>query len=143
MIGAIFTKKSVRSAFDALNKGDVDKMLNHWNEDCTFFYPGKVKSGGLYTGKSELKKWLVAFFKQFPHRKYTLRHIGVENIFDMIGNNTVLVYFDLELTNKDGMKATNSGVSVITIKGAKAIKEEIFLKVTDGEEYKSSWGDIE
>jgi hypothetical protein len=54
----------------------------------------------------------------------------------------VFVYFDLELINVNGMNATNSGVSVITIKGAKAVKEEIFLKVTDGEEYKRSWGDI-
>ena len=142
MIGAIMTKRAVRSAFDALNKGDVEKMLNHWKEDCSFFYPGKVKAGGLYNGKMEFKNWLEEFFRQFPQRKYTLNYIGVDNIFDMFGNNTVLVYFDLELINKDGMKATNSGVSVITIMGAKAVKEEIFLKVTDGEEYKRSWGDI-
>jgi hypothetical protein len=142
MIGAIFTKKAVISAFDALNKGNVDKMLSHWNADCTFFYPGKVKAGGLYRGKLELRKWLEEFFTQFPQRKYTIRYIGIENIFDLIGDNTVFVYFDLELTNKEGMHATNSGVSVITIKGAKAVKEEILLKVIDGDEYKRSWGDI-
>ena len=142
MIGAIMTKRAVRSAFDALNKGDVEKMLNHWKEDCSFFYPGKVKAGGLYKGKSQFKKWLEAFFEQFPQRKYTIKNIGVDNIFDMIGNNTVFVYFDLKLTNRNGMNATNSGISVITIKGAKAVKEEIFLEVTDGEEYKRSWGDI-
>jgi len=65
------------------------------SEAKQFFYPGKVKAGGLYNGKKEFKKWLEDFFKQFPRRKYTLNYIAVDNIFDMFGNNTVLVYFDL------------------------------------------------
>lgn len=142
MIGAIITQTAVKSAFDALNKGDVGKMLAHWNEECTFFYPGKVKAGGEYAGKTQFKNWLENFFAQFPKRKYTIQHIGVENIFDLFGNNTVFVNFDLELTNKDGMNATNSGVSLITIKWTKVVKEVIYLKTTDGDEYKRSWGDI-
>jgi len=89
-----------------------------------------------------MKKWLTAFFIQFPERKYTIRHIGVENMFDIFGNNTVFVYFDLKLTDRNGMKAANSGISVITIKGSKAVNEVIFLEVTDGDEYKRSWDDI-
>ena len=141
MIGALFTKMAVRSAFKALDRGNVRGMLNHWKEDCSFYYPGKVKAGRLCTGKNEFEKWLKEFFTQFPQRKYTLRQIAVNDIFDLFGNNTVLVHFDLELTNKDGIKAGNSGVSVITIKGAKAVKEVIYLKDTDSKEYKKSWGE--
>jgi hypothetical protein len=60
----------------------------------------------------------------------------------MVGNNTVFVCFDLKLTNRNGLRATNGGVSMITIKGGKAISEKIFLDVIDGGEYKRSWGDI-
>jgi hypothetical protein len=143
MIGALFTKMAVRSAFDALNKGNVTGMMNHWKEDCSFYYPGKVKAGRLCTGKIEFEKWLREFFEQFPQRKYTLKQIGINDIFDLFGNNTVLVHFDLELTNKNGIKAVNSGVSVITIKGAKAVKEVIYLKDTDSKEYKNSWGEAD
>jgi ketosteroid isomerase-like protein len=143
MIGAIIAQSAIRSGFAALNRGDTDELMKHWDDECTFFYPGRVKTGGLHKGKAQIRAWFEGFFKQFPQRKYTIKHIGITNLFDMVGNNTVFVCFDLELMNRNQQQATNSGVSMFTIRHGKAISERIYLDVFDGDEYRRSWGDIE
>jgi len=142
MVGAIISKQAVRSGFDALNKGNLEKFLKAWSDNGTFVYPGKVKAGGQFVGKPEVRRWFEEFIKQFPQRKFTIKHVGVENIFGMVGNNTIFAQFDLELINKEGLKFTNSGVSVIKIKGTKIIHVEDILKISDGDDYKRGWGDI-
>ncbi len=143
MIGAIIAKQAIRSGFDALNKGDLENFLKPWSQDCVFIYTGKIKAGGRFTGKLEATRWFEEFITQFPQRKFTVRHVGVENILDMAGNNTIFAQLDLELTNKKGLKCTNSVVSVVKIKGAKIIYAKDFLEISDGDDYKRGWGDIE
>jgi len=143
MIGALIAKKAIRSGFDALNKGDLERFLNAWSEDATWVYPGKVKAGGQFTGKAEVKNWFEGFIRQFPQRNFILNHICVENVFDMIGNNTVSAQWDLELTNRDGLKISNSGVTILRIKGSRVIFGEDFLRTSDGDDYKRAWGEIQ
>ena len=142
MIGAIIAKQAIRSGFDAFNEGDLEKFLKPWSENGIFVYQGKVKAGGEFAGKPAVKRWFEEFIEQFPQRKFTIKHVGVENIFDVVGNNTIFVQLDLELTNKDGLNATNSAVSVIKIKGSKIIRVVDYLKTSDGDDYKRGWGDI-
>lgn len=142
MIGAIIAKQAIRSGFDALNKGDLEKFLKPWNEDSIWIYPGKVKAGGRFVGKAAVKNWFEEFIRQYPQRKFTLTHVGVENILDMMGNNTISAVWNLELTNKDGINATNSGVTILKLKGSKVVQCEDFLETSDGDDYKRAWGDI-
>lgn len=142
MVGALIAKQAIRSGFDALNKGDLEKFLKTWSENAIWIYPGKVKAGGQYTGKAEVKRWFEEFITQFPQRKFTLKNVGVDNIFDLVGNNIISAQWDLELTNKDGLKSTNSGVTVLKIKGSKVIHGEDFMATSDGDDYKRAWGDI-
>ena len=95
MIGTLITRRAVQAGFAALNRGDANALMKLWDDECTFFYPGKVKAGGNYEGKPQLRAWFEGFFAQFPHRKYTIKHIGLTNLFDVAGNNTVFVSFDL------------------------------------------------
>ncbi len=90
MVGAIIAKLAVKSGFDALNKGDLEKFMKAWNENGIFIYTGKVKAGGQFAEKPEIKRWFEGFIRQFPERKFTIKHVGVENIFDIAGNNTIL-----------------------------------------------------
>ena len=92
MIGAIVAKQAIKSAFDALNKGNLEKFLKAWSENGIFIYPGKVKAGGQFAGKPEIKRWFEEFIKQFPQRKFTVKHVGVDNIFDMAGYNTLFAH---------------------------------------------------
>jgi ketosteroid isomerase-like protein len=61
MVGALFARQAIRSAFDALNKGDLESFMKAWSENGVFIYPGRVKAGGQYTGKFLVKKWFEAF----------------------------------------------------------------------------------
>jgi ketosteroid isomerase-like protein len=142
MIGAIIARQAVKSGFDALNEGNLDKFMKAYSDNCVWIYPGKVTAGGRYAGKAEVRKWFEKFIQQFPQRKFTLNHIGVGNIFAMGGNNTISAQWDLELTNKDGIKGSNSGVTLLIIRGSKVVQGEDFMKITDGDDYKRSWGDI-
>ncbi len=142
MIGAIIARQAVKSGFDALNEGNLDRFMNAYSDNCVWIYPGKVNAGGRYTGKAEVRKWFENFIQQFPQRKFTLNHIGVGNIFAIGGNNIISAQWDLELTNKDGIKATNSGVTLLTIRGSKVVQGEDFMNTTDGDDYKRAWGDI-
>jgi ketosteroid isomerase-like protein len=141
MLGAILAKQAVKSGFDFLNEGNLEKCIKGWDDNCIWKYPGKVKAGGTYTGKDQVRKWYEAFFTQFPRRKFTLKHIAVENIFDFAGNNTVLARWDLETTNKDGFISTNSGVTLLNIKGSKITMGEDFMLNSDGDEYRKAWGE--
>lgn len=64
------------------------------------------------------------------------------NIFALGGNNVISAQWDLELINKQGMSFSNSGVTLLTIKGAKVVQGQDFMIITDGEEYKKVWGDL-
>jgi ketosteroid isomerase-like protein len=142
MIGALIARRVIQTGFAALNRGDTDALMKHWHDECALFYPGRVKAGGKYEGKPQVRAWFEGFFAQFPHRKYTIKQVGLTNLFDLLGNNTIFVVFELELVNRNQMKATNSGVSMITIRWGKAVSEKIFLDTIDGDEYRQSWGDI-
>jgi ketosteroid isomerase-like protein len=115
MIGTIIAKRSVKTGFDAFNNGDLETFLKAWSENGVFIYQGKVRAGGQYTGITEIKRWFEAFIIQFPERRFVIKHMGVENILDMNGNNTVFVQLDIDLVNKDGHEVTNSAVSVINL----------------------------
>jgi len=40
----------------------------------------------------------------------------------------------------DGISFSNSGVTLLTIKGAKVVQGQDFLTISDGDEYKKLWG---
>ena len=46
MIGAIISKKMVRSQYDRQKRGDIETFMADIGEDATFIYPGNVSVGG-------------------------------------------------------------------------------------------------
>ena len=142
MIGAIIARQAVKLGFDALNERNIDKFMKAWGDDCIWIYPGNVSAGGRFVGKEAVRKWFEKFQDQFPQRKFTLNHLGVGNIFALGGNNVIFAQWDLELVNKQGMSFSNSGVTLLTIKGAKVVQGQDFMTISDGDEYKKVWGDV-
>lgn len=142
MIGAIIARRAVKSGFDALNERNIDKFMKAWSDNCIWIYPGNVSAGGRFVGKPEVRKWFEKFQDQFPKRKFSIDHLGVGNIFALGGNNVISAHWDLEMVNKDGMSFSNSGVTLLTIKGAKVVQGQDFMTISDGDEYKKAWGDI-
>jgi ketosteroid isomerase-like protein len=141
MIGAIIAKQAVQSGYDALNEGNLDKFMKAWAEQSTWIYPGELSVSGKYVGKDKVRKWFEHFLDQFPQRKFTVKHLGVGRIFALSGNNVVSANWDLELTDKAGLKFRERGVTLLEIKGAKVVRGEDFLSKSSGVEFTGMWGE--
>jgi ketosteroid isomerase-like protein len=142
MIGAIIARQAVKTGFDALNERNIDKFMKAWAEDCIWIYPENISVSGRFVGKDEVRKWFEKFQDQFPHRKFILKHLGVGDIFALGGNNVISAQWDLELVNKDGMSISYSGVTLLTIRGAKVVRGQDFLSISDDDKYKKAWGEV-
>ncbi|MGZ4913214.1 MAG: nuclear transport factor 2 family protein [Halobacteriota archaeon] len=141
MIGAFLVKKGIADAYKALNQHDMSRWLSHLSDDVTLMYPGEVPQSGTYKGKSAVEGFMRNFFDQFPRIQFDIQNICVQNIFDFTGTNVAVAHWNLQMTNRDGVEGTNSGVIVLDLKGGKAfrIKEFIF---DIGENFKHDWGAV-
>lgn len=139
MVGAIIAKRNVSLAFDALNRRDFSAFLSAWRDDCVFIYPGDIPVSGKMEGKKSIENWFQNFLDQFPEIKFTVKNICVENIFDFVGTNVVSAHWDVDLTNRDGKKVQNNGVTVINIKFGKALVVTDYIFDT-GNKFRTAWG---
>ena len=140
MIGAWIAKRRLPAAYEALNRHDLEALLETWAEEATFVYPGDVDASGTYHGKAAIRAWFQRFFEQFPTVRFTVKHGAVADLFDVVGNNVIAMYWEVELTNRDGLDAHNSGVSVISLRRDKAIHAQDFIFDT-GEIFRTAWGE--
>lgn len=128
MIGALVAKKALADSFNALNRHDLPKFMAAWRDDGVFIYPGEIPESGTFQGKSAVEGWFRRFFDQFPTIQFDVRDICVRNIFDLAGNNVVVVHWNIQLTNREGRVGQNSGVTMVSIKRGKVflVKDFIF-----------------
>ncbi len=138
MFGTLMAKKALAAAFDAMNRHDLTAFMSAWHEDGVFIYPGDIPESGTLRGKAELEGWFRRFFEQYPSINFEIQNICVANIFDLLGNNTAAVHWNIKLTNREGREGENSGVTVIDIRGGKvvAVKDFIFDL---GENFRLNW----
>jgi ketosteroid isomerase-like protein len=122
MLGALFAKQIVRSAFSYFNDSNMEKFLSLWDDNATFTYPGNVSVSGTNEGKSAVSAWFNNLMDTGPSVNFSIKSICVNNIFDLIGSNIITVEWDNFVTNRKGTKILVSGVSVIRIKKGRIIK---------------------
>jgi ketosteroid isomerase-like protein len=139
MIGTLIAKRAVAGAFDALNRHDLEGFMAGWSDDAVFIYPGDVPASGTFQGKSAIASWFEHFFKQFPQIEFKIGDICVQSCFDLAGNNVLAVQWSQRVTNRDGRAGSNSGVTVVTIKGSKVIAVQDYYFDT-GAEFQLDWG---
>jgi ketosteroid isomerase-like protein len=139
MIGAVLTKRAVRSGFTALEQRDVETFLAAWKEDAVFIYPGDLSVSGRIEGKQAIAGWFQRFLEQFPQIHFTLKSVCVQNIFDLTGTNVAAVEWDLDLTNRDGLALKNSGVTTIHTDRGKGVLVRDYI--SDHEAMKRGWGE--
>ncbi|NIS61757.1 MAG: hypothetical protein GTO13_13975 [Proteobacteria bacterium] len=141
MIGAIIFQRNVRSAFDSLNQRNLSKFMSGWAEDGTFIYPTVVSVGGKIEGKKAIESWFEKFMEQYPKLSFTVKNVCVQNAFAFGGTNVAAAEWDIAVTNRDGKDFQNSGVTVITAKGGKAVSVQDYI--FDTETVKKAWGESE
>jgi ketosteroid isomerase-like protein len=138
MIGVFIAKKAIANSFEALNQHDLSKFMSAWRDDGAYVYPGETPQSGTFKGKAAVEGWFRKYFDQFPKIQFEIQNICFENIFDLTGTNVAAVYWYLQLTNRDGRIGKFSGVTVIDIKGGKAILAKDFI-FDLGENFKLIW----
>jgi ketosteroid isomerase-like protein len=139
MIGALIAKSKVHNGFNLLNNRNVASFIANWTEDATFIYPGNISVSGEIKGKKAIEEWFGKMMAQFPQINFTVKHICVQNIFDVVGNNHIAVEWDIKLTNKDGKEIQNSGVTTLDIKMGKAVLVRDYM--FNMEAVKEGWGE--
>ena len=138
MIGAVIAKRRGRSGFDALSRHDLAKMMALCAEDATFIFPGNIPISGENKGKKAVEACFAKIMERFPKFDFTVKEVFVSNIFALGATNNVAVEWDLTETNREGKEFRNSGVTIIRIKGGKAVAIRDYISNTDI--VKEAWG---
>jgi ketosteroid isomerase-like protein len=140
MIGALLAKRNIPKAFDALNRKDIETFLKDWADDAVMVYPGDVPGvSGTFEGKEAIRRFYIHEFEQFSSIDIKPINIAVTNIFDMTGNNVVIVNWVVDVTNVDGYQINNNGVTIMKFRGRKLFHAINFVFDT-GERFRNIWG---
>lgn len=114
MIGTIAAKNKVRSAYDSLNRRDLDSFLAQFEEDAKFIYPNEEVEG-----KEAIGAWFQKMMDRFPGVSFTLNSICVEKIFTFGGTNIVATEWDLALADAKGEEFRNTGADIFSLENGK------------------------
>jgi len=122
MIGAIIAKKKARTAFECLNRRDIDGFLAGWAEDAHFFHPGNVPGiSGEMENKEAAREWLQKFMDRFPSMVMSVNSVCVQNLCPFCRNNMVMVEWDIDLRDVQDQEWQNKGITVISVAKGKVV----------------------
>lgn len=125
MIGAMIGRRKARSAFEMMNRGDIDSMMADWADDATFDYPSITSVGGTLKGKKEIAEGFRMAFEEFPKRKFTVKNICFREAFPLLsmlfGTFVIMVDWTVEETSKEGKELKYEGLTVAHGKRGKFI----------------------
>lgn len=138
MIGAVIVKRRGGIAFDAFNRHDLGKMMAACADDSSFTFPGEISISGEHKGKKAVEACFSKIMEQFPKMNFTVKEVFVSNIFALGATNNIAVEWDVVETNREGKEFRNSGVTIIRIKGGKAVSIRDYISNTNL--MKEAWG---
>jgi ketosteroid isomerase-like protein len=125
--------------FEALNRRDLAAIVEMWNEDAVFEFPGKTPISGRFEGKAAIEAWWRRWVARFATVHFTVRHVGVISLRP--GALGMMVAWDVEVMTTDGITGQASGVSLIQQRGGKvAFARDYFF---DPEGLERIWGRAE
>jgi ketosteroid isomerase-like protein len=122
--------------FETLNRRDLPAIVDMWNEDAVFEFPGKTPISGRFEGKPAIEAWWRRWVARFTSVHFTVRHVGVIRVWP--GANSALIAWDVDVTTTDGIRGHASGVSLMRERGGKvAFARDYFF---DPEGIELIWG---
>ncbi len=139
MLGAIFLKLIVKRAIKAINRHELSAFMQSFAEEAVFIYPKEVKVGGIINGKSAITLWFKRWMQQFTKSHFTIKHLCLENPWDIIGTNFITVEWKIKITNKDSVSAELDGITTIQTKLGKAVVVRDYIDNTV--KLKQIWGE--
>ncbi len=125
MIGAMIVKGMVRSAYEMVNRGEVDSMMASWADDAVYDSASELGVGVTIKGRKAIEEWHRKYFEEFPKRKFTLNSICFQETLPflsiLLGTSVIMVDWSLTETNKEGKEFRYKGGSVFHMKRRKAV----------------------
>jgi hypothetical protein len=92
LIGALIAKREVPKSLEALNRRDLDAFLENWADEAVLIYPGDIEGiSGTHSGKEAIRAFYQRDMEQFPSLQITPKHVAVSNLFDLTGNNVLII----------------------------------------------------
>lgn len=72
-------KRSAKEGFAAVDRHDVDTIIERYHEDAVFEYPGETVLAGRHVGRPAIRAWFEQWFELMPQIRFTIRHTAVED----------------------------------------------------------------
>lgn len=94
---------------DALNRHDVESMMQLMTEDCVFENTNPPPEGSVYFGKAAVTQFWQDFFRQSPHA-----HIEIEEIFG-VGARCIMRW-RYEWVDRSGRQGYVRGVDLYQVR---------------------------
>jgi len=125
MIGAMIVKRMVRSAYEMMNRGDVDSVMAGWADDAVYDSASEIGIGVTIKGKMAIAEWHKRYVEEFPERKFTVKSICLREtlplVWAFIGTSVIMVDWSIAETNKEGKEFRYNGASVLHMRKGKCI----------------------
>jgi len=133
MIGAMIIKRMVRSAYEMMDRGDVDSMMANWADDAVYDSASELGVGVTIKDKKAIAEWHRRYVEEFPKRKFTVRNICLREAFPLlsalIGTSVIMVDWSITETNKEGKEFRYNGASVLHMRRGKGIHASDYISM--------------
>ena len=118
---------SLAQLCDAFNEHNLDKIMNHFAEDCVLETPrGNHPWGSRFEGRENVRKGLAARFEGLPDV-----HYGNEQHFVDHSANTGISKWTLTGTRRDGQRIEVWGCDFYTFQGGKVARKDSYWKIVE------------
>lgn len=117
-------KKIASASFEALNKGDYEKVLKGISPDITHTFSGNHPLGGTRHSVEAMRKWFKRLFVISPELHFTIKNIAVSG---MPWNTVIAVEWIDRAKPADGSDYVNEGVHIIKMKWGKVFYLHAYL----------------
>lgn len=115
-------KWQIRKAFQHINAGDFDAVVQDFAPDIRFTFAGTHAIGADLNTRDSARKWFDRLHEVFPTLKVTPKRISVAGFpWDMVATTE----FDVFDTLPDGQPYHNHGVQIVRIRFGRAIEDHI------------------
>ena len=119
MIGAILLKRAAHDGFAAVNRHDVEALLERYHEDAVFEFPGDTVLSGRHVGKAEIRGFYERWFELMPEVRFTIEHTAVEDILALSATNSGYVEWEVDSTDREGRRYHATGITKFRVEDGK------------------------
>ena len=119
------TVETLRAILDAFNRHDLDAIMEHFVDDCTFDFPrGPEPWGTRFVGKEAVRRGLASRFEGIPNV-----HYGEDRHF-VAGDRGVSEWL-LTGTTKDGVPIRVRGCDLWEFRGDRVLRKDSYWKIVE------------